>query len=111
MTSFVENTRSFIHADGRATIAQCKNKLETEEKLTKFLFELSEYYKANRLKANPGKTVSWKSHLNKRKTSQTLGLLCNNVKIEHDAGLKNLEELDRTLGSKQHCQNFVVRKI
>ena len=107
MTSFVKHNRSFIHADHPAAIAQGKNELEVEEKL-KCLLELSQYYKADRLKANPGKTVSCKFHWNKRKTSQTLELRWNDVKTERDAGLKNLGvALDRTLGFKQHCQNFV----
>ena len=102
-----KNTRRFIYADDSATLGQSEIKLEVEEKLTQCLLELSEYYKANTLKANPGKTVSCMFHLNNGKASQALELRLNDVKIEHDAGPKYLGvTLDRTLSFKQHGQNF-----
>ena len=101
------DTRSFIYADDRATLAQGKNKREVEEKLMKCLSELSDYYHANRLKANPGKTVSCMFHLNNRQAAHALELQWNSVKIEHDAGPKYLGvTLDRMLSFKQHCENF-----
>ena len=97
------DTRSFIYADDRATLAQGKNKREVEEKLMKCLSELSDYYHANRLKANPGKTVSCMFHLNNRQAAHALELQWNSVKIEHDAGPKYLGvTLDRMLSFKQH---------
>ena len=73
----------------------------------KCLSELSDYYHANRLKANPGKTVSCMFHLNNRQAAHALELQWNGVKIEHDAGPKYLGvTLDRTLSFKQHCKNF-----
>ena len=101
------DTRSFTYADDRATLAQGKNKREVEGKLTKCLSELSDYYHANRLKANPGKTVSCMFHLNNLQDAHALELQWNSVKIEHDAGPKYLGvTLDRTLSFKQHCEIF-----
>ena len=101
------DTRSFIYADDRATLAQSKNKREVEGKLMKCLSDLSDYYYANRLKANPGKTVSCMFHLNNRPAAHAIELQWNSVKIEHDAGPNYLGvTLDRTLSLKQHCENF-----
>ena len=105
-----KSTRSFSYADDRATLLQGITKLEVEEKLTKCRSELSEYYNANRLKANPGKTVSCMFDFNNRKASQTLELRWNDVKIENDAEPKFLDvTLDRTLTFKQHGLNFAAK--
>ena len=78
--------------------------------MTKYLSELSDYYNAKRLKANPGKTISCMFNLNNRKATQTLELRWNDVKTEHDAGTKYVDvTLDRILSIKQHCQNFAVK--
>ena len=81
-----ENTKSFIYADDRATLATGHTE-DVEVRLQKCLEELSSYYATKKLKVNPGKTVSCMFHLNNRKSKETLDLNWNGVKIEHDKGL------------------------
>ena len=101
---------SFIYADDRATLATGRTKKDVEARLQKCLEELSSYYATNKLKPNPGKTVSCIYHLNNRKSKETLDLNWNGAKIEHDVGPKYLGvTLDRKLSFKQHCLNTAAK--
>ena len=105
-----QDTKSFIYADDRATLAGGRTKAEVERKLNECLQQLSDYYRNNRLKANPSKTVSCMFHLNNRQAGQTLNLKWNGVEIEHDSVPKYLGvTLDRTLSFKQHCSNIAAK--
>ena len=105
-----ETTKSFIYADDRATLATGRTKKDVEARLQKCLEELSSSYATNKLKANPGKTVSCMFQLNIRKSKETLDMNWNGVKIKHDEGPKYLGvTLDRTLSFKQHCLNTAAK--
>ena len=105
-----QDTKSFIYADDRATLAGGRTKAEVERKLNECLQQLSDYYRNNRLKANPSKTVSCMFHLNNRQAGQSLNLKWNGVEIEHDSVPKYLGvTLDRTLSFKQHCSNIAAK--
>ena len=79
------------------------------KKVNEYLQQLSHYYKNNRVKANPSKTVSCTFHLNNRQAGQTRNLRCNDVEIEHDSMCKYVGvTLDRTLSFKQHCNNVAA---
>eukprot|EP00057_Strongylocentrotus_purpuratus_P017039 XP_011671513.1 PREDICTED: uncharacterized protein LOC100889621 [Strongylocentrotus purpuratus] len=78
-----ENTRNFIYADDTCITAQHSTFEAVELHLNTALASLSEYYRANYLRANPSKTQVCVFHLKNREAKRELKLKWNNVQLNH----------------------------
>ena len=67
-----DGTRCFIYADDLGISAQHADFEVVEERLTKALEELTPYYQANHLRANPSKTQVCAFHLRNREAKRQL---------------------------------------
>lgn len=115
------STNSFIYADDVAIACQSQHIEEIERKLTESLSRLSEYYKANQLRPNPGKTQTCIFHLDNRQANRELQVEWNSIMLQHCPNPVYLGvTLDRTLSFKKHVEktkakvntrNGVIRKL
>lgn len=114
-------TNSFIYADDVAITCQSQHIEEIERKLTESLTNMSEYYRSNQLRPNPGKTQTCLFHLDNRQANRELQIEWNLIKLQHSSNPVYLGvTLDRTLTYKKHVEktrakvntrNGVVRKL
>ena len=105
-----DGTRSFIYADDLCITAQFPTFSQVESTIEEALGELTEYYRNNSLRANPGKTQVTAFHLRNREAKRSLKVSCNGVDLENTTYPKHLGvTLDRTLSYKQHIQNTKMK--
>ncbi|XP_030851787.1 uncharacterized protein LOC115928578 [Strongylocentrotus purpuratus] len=103
-----ENTRNFIYADDTCITAQHSTFEAVELHLNTALASLSEYYRANYLRANPSKTQVCVFHLKNREAKRELKLKWNNVQLNHCEHPVYLGvKLDRTLSFKKHIEKTI----
>ena len=100
-----DGARNFRYAYDLCVTAQYSSFIELERSIGDALDKLTQYYRSNSLRANPGKTQVTTFYLrNRYKTIIKSGW--NKTKLENTLHPKNLGvTLDRTLGYKQHIHN------
>ena len=115
------NTRSFIYADDLCITTQTVDFPEAETTLTEALDNLSSYYNANHLRANPSKTQVCAFHLKNMHSNRKLKISWNGTVLEHcDNPVYLGVTLDRSLTFKTHvtklkgkvsARNTLLRKL
>ncbi|XP_071476748.1 uncharacterized protein [Diadema antillarum] len=115
------NTRSFIYADDLCITTQTVDFPEAETTLTEALDNLSSYYNANHLRANPSKTQVCAFHLKNMHSNRKLKISWNGTVLEHcDNPVYLGVTLDRSLTFKSHvmklkgkvsARNTLLRKL
>ena len=100
-----DGTRCFIYADDLGISAQHADFEVVEERLTKALEELTPYYQANHLRANPSKTQVCAFHLRNREAKRQLQVTWSGTPLENcDHPVYLGVTLDRTLSFKNHVE-------
>ena len=98
-----EAIRRFIYADDLCLATQASDFKTIEERLSKALNILTEYYQSNSLNANPGKTQVCAFHLNNHEANTKLNITWNGQLLENDNFPVYLGvTLDRTLSYNEH---------
>ena len=102
----LDGTRSFIYAHGLCITAQYPTFQEIEEKIEEALWELTQYYRINSLRANADKTLVTEFHLRNRENKRSVQVSWNGVDLENtDTPKKLCVTLDRTLSYRTHLHN------
>ena len=103
-------TRSFIYADDLCVTAHQPSFVEVETTIEESLSELTQYYRSNKLRANPDKTHVPAFHLRNKEAKRTLKVKWNTTDLENTPHPKYLGvTLDRTLSYKQHIHNMKMK--
>ena len=115
------DTNSFHDADDLAITAQAQTFGQLENKLTKALQDLTNYYSTNHLRANPAKTQTCVFHLSNKEAKCKLEVTWNNKKLIHTFNPVYLGvTLDHTLNFKAHIlktkakigtRNSIINKL
>ena len=100
-----EGTCRFIYADDLGVSAQHSDFKVVEDRLSMALDELTPYYEANHLRANPSKTQVCAFHLRNREAKRQLQVTWSGTALEHCEHPVYLGvTLDRTLSFKTHIE-------
>ena len=100
-------TRSFIYADDLCITAQSPDFPEAETTLSEALVNLTSYYDANHLRANPSKTQVCAFHLKNKSSNRKLKISWNGTLLEHcDNPVYLGVTLDRSLTFKAHVSKL-----
>ena len=103
----LQDTRRFIYADDLCIATQSRSFKTIEERLTRALSSLSDYYKKWHLKANPTKTQVCSFHLNNHQANRKLQIKWENKDLEsHPHPVYLGVTLDRTLSFKEHVDKL-----
>ena len=78
-----DDTPRFIYADDLGIAAQAADFTVVEERLSRALDELTPYYEANHLRANPSKTQVCAFHLRNRESKRQLKVNWSGSPLEH----------------------------
>jgi len=115
------SAKYFIYADDSAIAIQGNQFEIIEEKLTKTLETMSNYYNDNHLKPNPSKTLVCAFHLKNKEANRNLEITWEEELLTHCKTPTYLGgTLDRTLTFKSHCEktakkintrNCLIRKL
>ena len=77
------DTNSCLHVDDLAITTQARTFGQLENKLTKALQNMTNYYKTNHLRAIPAKTQTCVFHLSNKEAKRKLEVTWNNEKLTH----------------------------
>ena len=103
-----ENTRNYIYADDICITAQHSTFEAVELNLNTALASLSEYYRANYLRANPSENQVCLFNLKNREAKRGPKLKWNNVQLNHCEHPVYLGvKLDRSLSFKKHIEKTI----
>ena len=103
-------TRSLIYVDDLCVTAQQHSFVEVETTIEESLCELTQYYRLNKLRANPDKTQGTAFHLMNKEAKRTLKVTWNKNDLENTPKPKYLGvTLDGTLNYKQHIHNTEIK--
>ena len=105
-----DGTRNFIYADDLCVTAQYHTFSKVEETIEEALEDLTHFYRANSLRANPDKTQVTAFHLRNREAKRSLKIMWNRANLENTTCPKYLGvTLDRTLSYKEHIHNTKMK--
>ena len=105
-----ENIRRFIYADDLCLATQAESLEAIERRLTNALSGLSDYYKANYLNANPGKTQVCAFHLKNYIARRKLEIVWEGKRLGSvDYPVYLGVTLDRTLSFNEHTRKLKAK--
>ena len=103
-------TRNLIYADDLCATAQHTSFNKIETTVEESQGELTHYYRANSLRANPDKTQVTAFHLRNKEAKRSLKIKWNNSDLGNTVYPKYLGiTLDRTLSCKEYIQNTKMK--
>ena len=105
-----DGTRYFIYANDRCDTTQYSSFTEVETTIGDTLYERTQYYRSNSLRANTDKTQVTAFHLRNKEANRSLKVEWNRTKLENTPHPKYIGvTLDRTLSYKEHIHNTKMK--